>query len=123
MESQGYVKAARQPLYRKLYFQVIVAMLVGVALGTLYPNVGELMKPFGDAFVKLIKMIIAPIIFTTVVVGIAKMGSLKKIGRVGARSLIYFEVVSTLALIVGLVIVNLIQPGVGINADPKALDV
>lgn len=123
MELQGHVKPAHQPLYRKLYFQVIVAMIVGVALGALYPNIGEQMKPFGDAFVKLIKMIIAPIIFTTVVVGIAKMGSLKKIGRIGAVSLIYFEVVSTLALIVGLVIVDLIRPGAGINADPTALDV
>jgi aerobic C4-dicarboxylate transport protein len=121
MESDQ-IKIAHRPLYKKLYFQVVVAMLIGVALGFYYPDLAQLMKPFGDGFVKLIKMVIAPIIFTTVAVGIAKMGSLKKIGRVGFRSLIYFEVVSTLALIVGLVVVNLIQPGSGINADPKTLD-
>jgi aerobic C4-dicarboxylate transport protein len=121
MESSGHVKITR-PLYKKLYFQVVVAMLIGIALGFYYPNLAQLMKPFGDGFVKLIKMVIAPIIFTTVAVGIAKMGSLKKIGSVGFRSLIYFEVVSTLALRVGLVVVNLIKPGSGINADPKTLD-
>jgi aerobic C4-dicarboxylate transport protein len=110
MESDQ-IKIAHRPLYKKLYFQVVVAMLIGVALGFYYPDLAQLMKPFGDGFVKLIKMVIAPIIFTTVAVGIAKMGSLKKIGRVGFRSLIYFEVVSTLALITGLVVVNLIQPG------------
>jgi aerobic C4-dicarboxylate transport protein len=110
------------PLYKKLYFQVIVAMLLGVILGILKPEVAELMKPLGDAFVKLIKMIIAPVIFMSVAVGIAKMGSLKQIGRVGVRALVYFEVVSSLALIVGLVAVNLIQPGRGINADSGKLD-
>jgi len=111
-----------QPLYKKLYFQVIVAMVLGVILGVVKPEVAALMKPLGDAFIKLIKMVIAPIIFMTVAVGIAKMGSLKQVGRVGVRTLVYFEVVSTLALIVGLVAVNLMQPGRGINADLAKLD-
>src|SRR5262245_4676369 len=110
------------PLYRKLYVQVLVAMAVGVALGAFAPGLAQSMKPFGDGFIKLIKMIIAPIIFTTVVVGIARMGDLRQVGRVGIRAIIYFEVVSTLALVIGLVVVNLVQPGHGMNVDPRALD-
>jgi len=114
--------ARRKPLYTHLYFQVITAIVIGVLLGYFYPHVAEQMKPFGDAFIKMIKMLIAPIIFCTVVHGIAGMEDLKRVGRVGLKALIYFEVVTTLALIVGLIVVNVLQPGAGMNVDPKAID-
>jgi aerobic C4-dicarboxylate transport protein len=113
---------AKKRFYQTLYFQVITAIVIGVVLGHLYPETGAAMKPLGDGFIKLIKMIIAPIIFCTVVVGIAGMEDMKKVGKTGAYALIYFEVVSSFALIVGLVIVNLIQPGAGMNVDAKLLD-
>jgi aerobic C4-dicarboxylate transport protein len=113
---------SRKPLYKSLYFQVITAIVIGVALGHFYPEVGTAMKPLGDGFIKLIKMIIAPIIFCTVVVGIAGMEDMKKVGKTGGYALLYFEVVSTIALIVGLVIVNLVQPGSGMNVDAASLD-
>lgn len=115
-------KLKKKKFYQVLYFQVLFAIGVGVLLGFFYPQVGAKMKPLGDAFISLIKMIIAPIIFTTVVVGIASMGDMKKVGRVGLKALIYFEVVSTIALILGLIVVNLYQPGAGINATPASLD-
>src|SRR5438034_11621825 len=114
--------ASRKPLYKSLYFQVIVAIVLGVFLGHFYPEAGTAMKPLGDGFIKLIKMIIAPIIFCTVVVGIAGMEDMKKVGKTGGLALAYFEIVSSVALIVGLVIVNLVQPGVGMNVDAKAID-
>ena len=116
------VIAVRRPLYRELYFQVLVAITLGVALGFFNPPLAEKMKPLGDGFIKLIRMMIAPIIFATVVTGIAGMGDMKKLGRVGIKALLYFEVVTTMALIIGLVIVTIVQPGAGINADPKTLD-
>src|SRR5439155_4648061 len=94
--------AARKPLYRSLYVQVIVAIVIGVLLGHFYPETGAAMKPLGDGFIKLIKMIIAPIIFCTVVVGIAGMEDMKKVGKTGGYALMYFELVSSVALIVGL---------------------
>ncbi|MFP1740444.1 dicarboxylate/amino acid:cation symporter [Lonsdalea quercina] len=109
-------------IFKSLYFQVIVAITIGVLLGHFYPSIGEQMKPFGDGFVKLIKMIIAPVIFCTVVTGIAGMESMKAVGRTGAVALLYFEVVSTIALLIGLVVVNLMQPGAGMNVDPTTLD-
>jgi aerobic C4-dicarboxylate transport protein len=109
-------------LYKSLYFQVICAIIIGVLLGYFYPELGASMKPLGDAFIKLIKMIIAPVIFLTVVHGIASMKDMKKVGRVGIKALIYFEVVTTLALVVGLLVVNLWQPGAGMNVDPSSLD-
>ncbi|MFP1723908.1 dicarboxylate/amino acid:cation symporter [Lonsdalea quercina] len=109
-------------IFNSLYFQVIVAITIGVLLGHFYPSIGEQMKPFGDGFVKLIKMIIAPVIFCTVVTGIAGMESMKAVGRTGAVALLYFEVVSTIALLIGLVVVNLMQPGAGMNVDPATLD-
>src|SRR5450759_2549223 len=109
-------------IYRHLYFQVLTAIALGVLLGYFYPETGAEMKPLGDAFIKLIKMIIAPIIFCTVVTGIAGMEDMKKVGRVGAKALLYFEVVSTLALAIGLVVVSVIRPGVGMNVDVAALD-
>jgi aerobic C4-dicarboxylate transport protein len=114
--------AARQPFYTRLYFQVVTGIVLGVLLGRFWPETGAAMRPLGDGFIKLIKMMIAPIIFCTVVVGLAKMGDMKEVGRVGLKALIYFEVVSTLALIVGLIVVNVLKPGAGINADPATLN-
>src|SRR5215204_2032573 len=113
---------AEKKLYQSLYLQVIVAIVIGILLGHFFPQTGEAMKPLGDGFIKLIKMIIAPIIFCTVVVGIAGMEDMKKVGKTGGLALLYFEAVSTIALIVGLVIVNLVQPGAGMNIDPSTLD-
>jgi aerobic C4-dicarboxylate transport protein len=113
---------AGKPLYKSLYFQVIVAIIAGVLLGHFFPDLGTNMKPLGDGFIKLIKMIIAPIIFCTIVVGIAGMEDMKKVGKTGGYALLYFEVVSTIALIVGLLIVNVVQPGAGMNIDPASLD-
>jgi aerobic C4-dicarboxylate transport protein len=100
-----------KPFYTHLYVQVLTAIVLGVLLGHFYPHLGEAMKPLGDGFIKLIKMLIAPIIFCTVVHGIASMEDMKKVGRVGLKALIYFEVLTTLALIVGLIVVNILQPG------------
>src|SRR5215813_5235992 len=114
--AQGPIAAAtaakKKPLYRSLYFQVIVAIVAGALLGNFYPETGAAMKPLGDGFIKLIKMIIAPIIFCTVVIGIAGMEDMKKVGKTGGLALLYFEIVSTIALIVGLTIVNVVKPGV-----------
>jgi aerobic C4-dicarboxylate transport protein len=124
MTATTATKAAvpHRPIYRHLYFQVLTAIVLGVLLGHFYPQVGEQMKPLGDGFIKLIKMLIAPIIFCTVVHGIASMEDLKKVGRVGLKALIYFELVTTLALIVGLIVINVLAPGAGMNVDPKAID-
>jgi aerobic C4-dicarboxylate transport protein len=111
-----------KPFYKSLYFQVITAIVIGVLLGHFWPETGAAMKPLGDGFIKLIKMIIAPIIFCTVVVGIAGMEDMKRVGKTGGYALLYFEVVSTIALIVGLLIVNIVQPGTGMNIDPNTLD-
>jgi aerobic C4-dicarboxylate transport protein len=110
------------PLYRSLYAQVITAVIIGVLLGHFYPALGAEMKPLGDGFIKLIKMLIAPIIFCTVVVGIAGMEDMKKVGKTGGLALLYFEIVSSFALVIGLVLVNVIQPGAGMNVDPSSLD-
>jgi aerobic C4-dicarboxylate transport protein len=112
----------KRPLYQRLYFQVLTGIVIGVVLGHFFPETGAMMKPFGDAFIRLIKMMVAPIIFCTIVVGIAKMGDMREVGRVGLKSLVYFEVVSTMALLIGLLVVNIYQPGVGVNADPSTLD-
>jgi len=111
-----------KPLYKSLYFQVITAIVIGVLLGHFWPQTGEAMKPLGDGFIKLIKMVIAPIIFCTVVVGIAGMEDMKKVGKTGGLALLYFEIVSGIALVVGLVIINLVQPGAGMNIDASTLD-
>jgi aerobic C4-dicarboxylate transport protein len=111
-----------KPFYKSLYFQVITAIVIGVLLGHFYPEAGTAMKPLGDGFIKLIKMIIAPIIFCTVVVGIAGMEDMKRVGKTGGYALLYFEIVSTVALVIGLVIVNLVKPGVGMNVDAATLD-
>ena len=109
-------------LFRSLYVQVIIAIVLGILVGALFPKFGEGLKPLGDIFVKLIKMVIAPIIFATVVSGVAHMRDTRKVGRVGGKALIYFEVVSTLALIIGMVVMNVLRPGAGMNVDPATLD-
>ena len=113
---------AKKSIFKSLYVQVLIAIALGVSLGHFYPSVGADMKPLGDAFIKLIKMIIAPIIFCTIVVGIAGMEDMKKVGKTGGYAVLYFEVVSTFALIIGLIIVNVWAPGSGMNVDPSTLD-
>ena len=112
----------RRPWYTVLYVQVLIAIALGVLVGHLFPHAGAAMKPLGDGFIQLIKMIIAPVIFCTVVHGIASMSDLKKIGRVGVKTLVYFEVVSTFALAIGLIVAEVVQPGHGFNIDPATLD-
>ncbi len=112
----------KKPFYKVLYIQVLFAIALGILLGVFYPKLGVDMKPLGDGFIKLIKMIIAPVIFCTVVAGIAGMQDMKKLGRVGGKALLYFEVVSTVALAIGLIVANVMRPGDGFNADPATLD-
>ena len=112
----------RKPWYRHLYAQVIIGVLLGILVGWRWPETAKALKPLGDGFIKLVKMMIAPIIFCTVVHGIASMGELRKLGRLGFKALLYFEVVSTLALFIGLLVVNLARPGDGFNIDPKTLE-
>ena len=112
----------KKPLYKVLYVQVLAAIVIGVLLGFFFPDIGASMKPLGDGFIKLIKMLIAPVIFCTVVIGIAGMEDMKKVGKVGGLALLYFEAVTTLALFVGLFLVNILQPGAGMHVDPATLD-
>jgi aerobic C4-dicarboxylate transport protein len=113
----------QQKWWQSLYLQVLVAIAAGIALGVFAPETGAAMKPVGDAFIALVKMIIGPVIFLTVVVGIAHMGDLRHVGRIGLKALIYFEVLTTIALVLGLVVVNVVQPGAGMGIDPASLDV
>ncbi|GFM76610.1 C4-dicarboxylate transporter DctA [Pseudomonas cichorii] len=108
--------------YSQLYVQVLIGIVIGAAIGYFVPDIGAKLQPFADGFIKLIKMLLAPIIFGTVVVGIAKMGSIKEVGRIGVKALIYFEILSTIALVLGLVVVNIVKPGVGMNINANALD-
>jgi aerobic C4-dicarboxylate transport protein len=112
----------KQPWYKILYIQVIIAIIIGVALGYFYPNAGKALKPLGDGFIALIKMMIAPAIFCTVVHGIASIGDMSKVGRIGGKTLLYFEVVSSVALLIGLLVGHFLQPGAGFNIDPATLD-
>src|SRR6476660_9253836 len=114
--------APRQPWYSILYIQVLIAIALGILVGYYYPNLGKALKPLGDGFIAPIKMMIAPVIFCTVVHGISSMGDLKRVGRVGLKALIYFEVVSTVALAVGLIVGEVLKPGVGFNIDPATID-
>src|SRR5712671_2181431 len=114
--------ARRQPWYKILYIQVLIAIALGIAIGYFYPYIGKELKPLGDGFIALIKMMIAPVIFCTVVHGISSMGDLKRVGRVGLKALIYFEAVSTVALAIGLIVGELLQPGAGFNIDPASMD-
>ncbi len=117
MQSQS-----RFGLLRQLYIQVLIGIIIGGLLGYFWPAVGASLQPVAEGFIKLIKMLLAPIIFATVVVGIAKMGSIKEVGRTGVKALIYFEIVSTLALLIGLVVVNVLRPGEGMNIDASHID-
>jgi aerobic C4-dicarboxylate transport protein len=112
----------RKPLYKSLYFQVLCAIAFGIWLGHFYPATGAAMQPFGNGFIKLIKMMIAPIIFCTVVLGISGMESMKKVGKTGAIALLYFEILTTFALVIGLTVVDLVRPGSGMNVNPATLD-
>jgi aerobic C4-dicarboxylate transport protein len=113
---------ARRRWYSILYIQVLIAIAIGILVGHFYPATGKALKPLGDGFISLIKMMIAPIIFCTVVHGISSMGDLKKVGRVGVKTLFYFEVISTLALVIGLIVGEVLQPGHGFNIDPATMD-
>src|SRR4051812_34509996 len=113
--------AHHQPWYKILYLQVLIAILLGVLVGKFYPDLGKELKPLGDGFIALIKMMIAPVIFCTVVHGISSMGDLKRVGRVGLKALLYFEVVSTVALAIGLLVGEVLQPGHGFNIDPATI--
>ena len=110
----------RTPIYKSLYVQVLAGITLGVIVGVLWPERGAAMRPLGDGFIKLIKMLIGPIVFATITVGIARVGGMREVGRIGLRTLVYFEVVSTLALVIGLVVVNILQPGSGVRIDAAA---
>ena len=124
MTTAAIQHAARphQQWYKILYVQVLIAIALGIAIGHLYPTLGKQLKPLGDGFISLIKMMIAPVIFCTVVHGISSMGDLKRVGRVGLKALIYFEAVSTVALAIGLLVGEVLQPGSGFNIDPASID-
>src|SRR6201989_3375544 len=111
-----------QPWYKILYIQVLIAIFLGILIGHFNPDLGKQLKPLGDGFIALIKMMIAPVIFCTVVHGISSMGDLKRVGRVGLKALIYFEAVSTVALAVGLLVGEILKPGAGFNIDPSSID-
>src|SRR5882672_2255381 len=115
------MSAARRVL-GQVYVQVLIAVAVGTVVGVLFPHVGAQLQPIADGFIKLIRMLLAPIIFGTIVVGIARMGDLHEVGRIGFKALVYFEVLSSVALVIGLVVVNLLAPGAGMNIDPATLD-
>ena len=115
-------RSSKKPFYRTLYFHLLVAILLGVLLGHFMPSLAVQMKPLGDAFIKLVKMVIGPIIFCTVVSGMAGMGDIRKVGRVGGKALLYFEIVSTLSLVIGLVAGHLFHPGAGFNLNPATID-
>src|SRR5271165_483745 len=118
-QSQAPIK---RKVYRTLYFRVIVGILLGVVLGVVAPSTAGQMEPLGTGFIKLIRMMIGPVIFFTVVVGISSIGDIRKLGRVGVKALLYFEVVTSIALLIGLVVVNVVQPGAGMNVDASKLD-
>src|SRR5215813_13175705 len=125
MDAASPAKAAtapRRPWYTVLYVQVLIAIAIGILIGHYWPSAGVKLKPLGDGFISLIKMMIAPVVFCTVVHGIGSMSDLKKVGRVGIKTLIYFEVVSTGALAIGLLMGELVKPGRGFDIDPATLD-
>ena len=122
IQDSGQAPTGRTPFYRHLYVQVLAAILLGAIIGHVWPSWGEALKPLGDGFIKLVKMIISPVIFLTVVTGIAGMKEIASVGRVAGKAFAYFLFFSTLALIVGLIVANLVQPGAGMNIDPATLD-
>src|SRR5688500_8625227 len=109
--------------WKSLYVQVLFAITAGILLGYFHPQLGASLKPLGDGFIALVKMIIGPVIFLTVSLGIAQMGDLKKVGRVGFKAVVYFEILTTIALVIGLLVANFVAPGVGMHIDPASLDV
>ncbi|TIO21345.1 MAG: dicarboxylate/amino acid:cation symporter [Mesorhizobium sp.] len=117
------IAAPRKRHFARTYVQVLAAIILGAAIGYFYPETGQSLKPLGDAFIKVVKMIIAPVIFLTIATGIAGMSDLQKVGRVAAKAMVYFLTFSTLALVVGLIVANIVQPGAGLNIDPASLDV
>ncbi len=119
---EGWMVVLSKSFFKSLHFQVLAAIVIGIWFGYMYPTLGTDMKPLGDAFIKLIKMIIGPIIFCTIVCGIAGMGDMKKVGRVGGKALLYFEAVTTFSLFFGILLVELLKPGSGMNIDPSTLD-
>ena len=121
-QAAGGAPARKPRLHQVLYVQVLAAIAVGIALGHFWPDTGAAMKPLGDAFIKLVKMIIAPVIFLTVTTGIAAMSDLQKVGRVAGKAMLYFLVFSTLALVIGLIVANAVQPGHGLHIDPASLN-
>ncbi len=122
MEEFGFRDIRKPPFWKTLYFWVLIGISAGIAVGHFAPDAGVAMKPLGDGFIKLIKMIIAPVLFCTIVTGIAGMRSMQSVGRVGLKALIYFEVMTTFALVIGLVTANVLKPGTGMNVDPASLD-
>jgi aerobic C4-dicarboxylate transport protein len=116
------VEISKSRWYSQLYVQVLIGIVIGAAIGHFEPQFGAKLQPFADGFIKLIKMLLAPIIFGTVVVGIAKMGSIKEVGRIGVKALLYFEILSTIALVIGLIVVNIAKPGAGMNINANTLD-
>src|SRR5215472_2968673 len=131
--SSPILRSARRPptvssggsmpkFFKTIFGQVVVALVVGIALGVLYPEFAASLKPLGDTFIKLVKIMIAPIVFCVVVHGIAGAGNLKKVGRVGVKAVVYFEIVTTIALVLGIAVAYLFQPGAGMNIDTKVLD-
>ncbi|TIW70770.1 MAG: cation:dicarboxylase symporter family transporter, partial [Mesorhizobium sp.] len=117
------IAAPRKRHFARTYVQVLAAIVLGAAIGYLYPETGQSLKPLGDAFIKVVKMIIVPVIFLTIATGIAGMSDLQKVGRVAAKAMVYFLTFSTLAFVVGLIVANIVQPGAGLNIDPASLDV
>ncbi|WP_141433084.1 C4-dicarboxylate transporter DctA [Bacillus sp. 03113] len=111
----------KKPFYKGLFFQIMISIVAGILIGYLWPTIGNALKPLGDGFIKLIKMIISPLVFGVVVVGIAKVGNIKTVGRIGGKTILYFEIITTIALIIGLVVANLTDPGKGMNIDPATL--
>lgn len=122
MENFGFRDIGKPPIWKTLYFWVLVGIASGIAVGHFFPHTGVAMKPLGDGFIKLIKMIIAPVLFCTIVTGIAGMRSMQSVGRVGLKALIYFEIMTTFALVIGLFTANVLKPGAGMNIDPASLD-
>lgn len=114
---------SKRSFFRTLYFRVLAGVILGIAMGFLWPHAAQAMKPFGDGFIRLVRMMVAPIIFLSVVLGIANVGDLRKLGRIGIKALVYFEVVSTFALLLGMVVASVVQPGRGMNVDVRTLDV
>jgi aerobic C4-dicarboxylate transport protein len=122
MLSQGTaLPLSRKPLYKSLFLQLLIAVVAGVLIGHFWPDIGSALRPLGDGFIQLIKMIIAPLIFLVIVTGIAAVGDVKAVGRVGVKALIYFTAATSFALIFGLVVANIVQPGAGLNIDPNSL--